>query len=79
MPLDLRGSQQHRAALPPQSAPAVPTARPLLVQKWSPACYGLLNYSMNTMYVRTSSFFSYFFRQSDGTPWNLASVANYTA
>ncbi|KAL4440116.1 hypothetical protein ABPG75_003117 [Micractinium tetrahymenae] len=34
---------------------------------------------MDTLYSTGSLFASYFYRQSDGTPWNLASVANWTA
>lgn len=49
------------------------------MQKWSPTCYGLLNYTMDTLYTDAVLFGTYFRRQSDGSPWNLDSVANWTA
>lgn len=52
---------------------------PSFVQKWSPSCYGLLSYAVDTLYSDASLANTYFRRQSDGTFWNLAGVSNWTA
>ncbi|KAL4438701.1 hypothetical protein ABPG77_006305 [Micractinium sp. CCAP 211/92] len=50
-----------------------------LWEKWSPSCYGLLSYAVDTLYSDASLANTYFRRQSDGTFWNLAGVSNWTA